>query len=62
MTKVKVFLSFALTMIVIGSFAQKAKVTAAYNYYKEPYQQYDKAKEAIDEAAQNEQTSNSEKT
>jgi Flp pilus assembly protein TadD len=39
--------------------AQKSKVRAAYNYYKEPYKQYDKAKEAIDEAVQHEQTSQS---
>lgn len=37
--------------------AQKAKVQTAYNYYKEPYKQFDKAKEAIDEAVANESTS-----
>lgn len=43
----------------MSTFAQKAKVKSAFNYYKEPYQQYDKAKEAIDEAVANEQTKNS---
>lgn len=38
------------------SYSQKAKVQTAYNFFKEPYQQYDKAKEAIDEAVQNEQS------
>jgi len=42
-----------------GAYAQKAKVKAAFNYYKEPYQQYDKAKEAIEEAIANDQTKSS---
>jgi tetratricopeptide (TPR) repeat protein len=43
-------------------YSQKAKVQTAWNFYKEPYQQYDKAKEAIDEALTNEQTSGMAKT
>jgi tetratricopeptide (TPR) repeat protein len=42
--------------------AQKSKVQTAYNYYREPYQQYDKAKEAIDEAILNEQSKGMAKT
>lgn len=42
--------------------AQKAKVQTAYNFYKEPYQQFDKAKEAIDEAILNESSSTMAKT
>lgn len=42
--------------------AQKAKVQTAFNFYKEPYQQFDKAKEAIDEAITNEQTASMAKT
>src|SRR6185369_1167669 len=38
------------------TYSQKAKVKAAYNYYKEPYQEYDKAKAAVDEAINDEQT------
>ncbi len=41
---------------VVYAFGQKAKVQTAYNFYREPYQQYDKAKEAIDEAILNEQS------
>ena len=37
------------------AYSQKTKVKVAYNYYKEPYQQYDKAKTAIDEAMTDEQ-------
>lgn len=44
------------------AYSQKAKVQTAWNYYKDPYNQYDKAKEAIDEASLNEQTSASAKT
>ena len=51
---------FISCIIVLHAYPQKAKVKAASNYYKEPYQQYDKAKEAIDEAVLNEQTKNSE--
>lgn len=38
------------------AYSQKSKVKIAYNFYKEPYNQFDKAKEAIDEALQDEQT------
>ena len=37
-------------------FSQKAKVRSAYNFYKDPYNDYGKAKEAIDEAVVNEQS------
>jgi tetratricopeptide (TPR) repeat protein len=40
----------------ISVFPQKSKVKTAYNYYKEPYQEYDKAKEAIDAAVLDEQS------
>ncbi len=43
-------------------YSQKAKVQTAWNFYKEPYNQYDKAKEAIDEAVTNEQTASMAKT
>jgi len=42
--------------------AQKNKLNAAYNYYKEPYKQYDKAVEAINEASIDEKTSTWAKT
>ncbi len=47
---------FLLCYSLTGSFvfSQKSKVREAYNYYKEPYQEYDKAKAAIDEATGNE--------
>ncbi len=51
-----------ICLSVIYAVAQKAKVQTAYNYYKEPYQQYDKAKEAIDEAILNEQSAAMAKT
>lgn len=47
----------SLCFSVICVVAQKAKVQTAINYFKEPYQQYDKAKEAIDEAILNDQSS-----
>ena len=50
-TVITVCLSFSF------GFSQKAKVQTAWNFYKDPYNQYDKAKEAIDEAVTNEQTS-----
>ena len=55
-------LVFLLTCVVAGAQAQKAKVQTAYNYYKEPYQQYDKAMTAIDEAILHEQTAGMPKT
>lgn len=47
-------ITFCITISYV--LAQKAKVQTAYNFYKEPYQQYDKAKEAIDEAILNDQS------
>jgi len=38
------------------AYSQKSKVRAAYNYYKEPYQEYDKAKDAIDAAILDDQS------
>jgi tetratricopeptide (TPR) repeat protein len=55
MKKFIVFLS-AFCFVAHFAFSQKSKVREAYNYYKEPYQQYDKAKAAIDEAISNEQS------
>ena len=43
------------------AYSQNAKVQTAYNFYKPEYKQYDKAKEAIDEAVLNEKTSTSAK-
>jgi tetratricopeptide (TPR) repeat protein len=54
-----------LLLVLIGitfSFAQKSKLQSAINYFKAPYQQYDKALEAIDEAILHEQTGNWSKT
>lgn len=58
---------FTLTLItfcitISYTIAQKAKVQTAFNFYKEPYQQFDKAKEAIDEAILNEQSKSMAKT
>lgn len=53
-------ISICFTIIYVS--AQKSKVQTAYNYYKEPYQQYDKAKEAIDEAILHEQSKDMAKT
>ncbi|MBL0103907.1 MAG: hypothetical protein IPP51_09205 [Bacteroidetes bacterium] len=54
----KISLLLLISCISVSwSYAQKSKVQTAYNFYKEPYQQYDKAKEAIDEAVANEATS-----
>ncbi|TAH38860.1 MAG: tetratricopeptide repeat protein [Bacteroidetes bacterium] len=50
-----------LLSATIGN-AQKSKLNAAYNYFKEPYKQYDKAIEAIEEAAVHPQTSGWAKT
>src|SRR5436190_16191603 len=46
----KVFFSFLACILVVSASAQKGLLQKAYNYYKEPYQQYDEAKKAIDEA------------
>ena len=61
MKKLSLSLIFSLVSITF-CLAQKSKVNAAYNYFKEPYKQYDKAVEAIDEACANEQTSGWAKT
>ncbi len=58
---------FSLILITIClsaslGYSQKAKVQTAWNYYKDPYNQYDKAKEAIDEACVNETSSGLAKT
>jgi tetratricopeptide (TPR) repeat protein len=46
----KVFFSLLVCCIFLSASAQKGLIQKAYNYYKEPYQQYDEAKKAIDEA------------
>lgn len=46
----------AIFLMVGFAYAQKSKVKAAYNYYKEPYQEYDKAKDAIDAAIADDQS------
>jgi len=55
------FIVLILLTASFPSYAQKNKVQAAFNYYKEPYKQYDKALEAIEEAVLNEQTKSSAK-
>ena len=50
--KFKLFTLFFI--FTLGAFAQKAKVTAAYNFQR--YDELDKAKEAIDEAVANAET------
>jgi len=59
MKKVAILLSLSM-LIGLGAYAQKNKRTSAYMYNKN--QQYDKAKEAIDEAINNEKTMNDAKT
>ena len=61
MKKNSLFLLLTCFTVFYAS-GQKAKVQTAYNFYKEPYQQYDKAKEAIDEAILNEQSAAMAKT
>lgn len=59
----KIQLTFLIVLVsTTFSIAQKSKLNAAYNYYKEPYKQYDKAIDAIEEAASDEQTSKMAKT
>jgi tetratricopeptide (TPR) repeat protein len=58
-------ISLATLLVCLSAFycfAQKPKVQTAWNYYKPPYQEYDKAKQAIDEAAVHEQTAGMAKT
>jgi len=57
----KLFLLFLLCCSFFVVSAQKGLIQKAYNYYKEPYQQYDEAKKAIDEAMLNEENKNNEK-
>ena len=59
--KRKLGISFLLCVSFTFAFAQKGLIQKAYNYYKEPYQQYDEAKKAIDEAMLNEENKNNEK-
>src|SRR4051794_19556553 len=56
----KISLLILLLTTTLLSFSQKANLVKADNYRK--YEQYDKAKEAIDLATVNEQTKNMEKT
>ena len=59
----KITLAFIVLFISVSyANAQKAKVQTAYNYWKDPYNQYDKAKEAIDEAILHEQSKGMAKT
>jgi len=57
----KVFFSFLACFIFISASAQKGLIQKAYNYYKEPYKQYDEAKKAIDEAMLSEENKTNEK-
>jgi len=57
----KVFFLFLVCLVAISVSAQKALIQKAYNYYKEPYQQYDEAKKAIDEAMQSDENKTNEK-
>ena len=60
-TMKKIFLTFLLiSTTALFSFSQKANLQKADNYRK--YEQYDKAKEAIDAATLDEQTKGMEKT
>ncbi|CAN5576023.1 hypothetical protein BH11BAC1_BH11BAC1_10540 [soil metagenome] len=54
---ISLLFSFAFTFVS----AQKGLIQKAYNYYKEPYQQYDEAKKVIDEAMKNEENKSNEK-
>lgn len=57
-----VLVIITICLSVSSIYSQKAKVQTAWNFYKDPYNQYDKAKEAIDEAVVNEQTATMAKT
>ncbi len=54
-------ITLLLCSVTFISSAQKALVQKAYNYYKEPYQQYDEAKKAIDEAMNSDENKANEK-
>lgn len=59
----RISLVFLITCLSASlTYSQKAKVQTAWNFYKDPYNQYDKAKEAIDEACLNETSSGMAKT
>lgn len=55
-------LTLILILVISGAFAQSAKVVSAYNYMKPQYNELDKAKESIDQAAQHPKTSMDAKT
>jgi hypothetical protein len=57
-------IAFALVLMIGASaaFGQSSKVVSAYNYMKPQYNELDKAKEAIDEAAVHNKTSTDAKT
>ena len=57
----KVFVTALLCSGFVFASAQKGLIQKAYNYYKEPYQQYDDAKKTIDEAMQSEENRSNEK-
>jgi len=57
----KLFTPLLLCFAFSFASAQKGLIQKAYNYYKEPYQQYDEAKKAIDEAMQNDENKANEK-
>ena len=57
----KVFFSLLVGFTFLSASAQKGLIQKAYNYYKEPYQQYDEAKKAIDEAMLVEENKSNEK-
>lgn len=56
----KLLLTVILISSAVAMFAQNNKVVSAYNYYR--YEEYDKAKEAIDAATVHPKTANLEKT
>ncbi|MCX6292168.1 MAG: hypothetical protein NT126_10440 [Bacteroidetes bacterium] len=61
MKKIGLFLLISCFSVTL-SFSQKAKVRAAYNYYKDPYNDYEKAKDAIDAATADDQSKKMELT
>lgn len=52
----KLALALLTICISVSVYGQKAKLQTASNYFRPPYEQYDKAKEAIDEVVLHEQT------
>src|SRR6186997_53492 len=57
----RVFFSVLFYCALQSVSAQKGLIQKAYNYYKEPYQQYDEAKKAIDEAMLSDENKTNEK-